>query len=293
MKRRTTLVALTLALVVSIFAGCGASERDDSSSSKAVTTVTTASETTTSSEETVTTVTTASSVETAESKTEITTEATTAESEPEESKAPENASRVVLDVKNIQMLPELPRGSEITSAAMVLNYYGIECDKMDLLEYLPMVKKPASGFWVTPNDAFCGDPRESTDSYGCFSPVIIKTINDYFSANSITGYTIVDLKRSKLDVLCDEIKNGNPVIVWATNDMEEADFSVSWENAPDSGVIWAINENCLVLIGYDNEKDTVILSDPANPNGNVEYPKDLFYKAYQKFAREAIALHKT
>lgn len=80
------------------------------------------------------------------------------------------ASRVVLPVENIQQNPELPTGSEITSAAIVLNYYGIKCDKTDLLNYLPMSKRPADSTapWVNPNDYFCGDPRETDNSYGCY-----------------------------------------------------------------------------------------------------------------------------
>ena len=55
----------------------------------------------------------------------------------------EDSLRVVLPVENIQQLPELPAGCEITSTTIALNYeLGITESKMDMVSYLPMDKWP-------------------------------------------------------------------------------------------------------------------------------------------------------
>ena len=42
--------------------------------------------------------------------------------------------KILLDVPTILQKPELPRGCEVTSLAMMLNYAGIEVNKMELAE---------------------------------------------------------------------------------------------------------------------------------------------------------------
>lgn len=207
--------------------------------------------------------------------------------------APANQSRVVLPVKNVQQLPELPTGCEITSATIALNYYGFNVTKMQMLEYLPMVAEPdRNGVWVSPNEAFLGDPRLET-SYGCYSGALTKAIETYFKANSITGYTVEDADVKSFEELYEYIDKGDPVIIWASIEMQDIErVETVWRTRDKQRLYWLANEHCLVLIGYDKDKDTVILSDPLDPKGTVEYSRAVVEKAYQQMQKQSLVIHK-
>lgn len=199
--------------------------------------------------------------------------------------------RVVLDVINIQQLPELPAGCEITSTTIVLNYEGIEVDKMTLLDYLPRVGYPVEGErWDSPWEKFIGDP--TSDRYGCYSPVIIKTVNAFFESNDITSYEVIDISGSSIKELYAQIDKGHPVIVWATAFMKKSWLGPSWELKDGSTFRWRVKEHCLVLIGYDTGADTVILSDPFDERGTVEYDASLFEKRYKELYEQALVIQK-
>ena len=207
-------------------------------------------------------------------------------------KKPSEETRVVLDVKNIQQLPELPAGCEVTSTTIVMNYEGIKVDKMTLLSYLPMMQWPdKNDRWASPWDVFVGNPKLSY--YGCYSPVIIKTVENAFEASDITSYEVVDLSGSTLEELYAQIDDGHPVIVWATMFMKESYTGrSSWTLQDGSTFHWRSNEHCLVLIGYDLEKNTVILSDPYDERGTVEYDADLFETRYEELYEQALIIRR-
>lgn len=276
------------------------SDSETFSQSSMETTLTSESEASTSTETSVTTVTEV----TTESTTITTAETTTANTTSTEatsdnvttSKVIEEVvdvpTRVVLNVENIQQLPELPAGCEITSTTIVLNHLGFNVDKMDLMDYMPMMKaKDANGRWESPWNVFVGSPEYNY--YGCYSPVIKSTIENYFNSNNITGYEVVDMKDSLVYELYEEIDNGNPVIVWATIKMSRSKSGNSWILQDGSSYTWVAGEHCLVLIGYDLVQDTVILSDPYDSRGTVEYPRETFEKRYTELFNQALVVKKT
>lgn len=201
-------------------------------------------------------------------------------------------SKIVLPVKNIQQMPELPAGCEITSTTMVLNYYGFNVSKMDMLKYLPIVEAPnENGVWASPWEVFVGNPK--LNWYGCYSPVIKKTINNYWKAEKVTGYEVEDLSHLEFVNLYGEIEKGNPVIIWASVDMVDINTDGdSWILKDGSKFNWTHKEHCLVLIGFDAKEDTVTLSDPWNPNGTVEYPRATVQKVYEQMGKQALVIHK-
>lgn len=271
--KKMTAVVLSIALLVVNLAGCSNRNDLENSESKVETTITTS---TTSSTTTTTTTTT-------QKQSTTTTKSKSISDYP---------SRVVLPVKNIQQMPELPAGCEITSTTMVLNYYGFNVNKMDMLKYLPIAEAPdENGIWDSPWEVFIGNPK--LNRYGCYSPVIKKTINNYWKAEKITGYEVEDLSHLEFVNLYGEIEKGNPVIIWASIDMVDINTDGdSWILKDGSKFNWTHKEHCLVLIGFDVKKDTVILSDPWDPRGTVEYPRATVQKVYEQMGKQALAIHK-
>ena len=147
-----------------------------------------------------------------------------------------------------------------------------------------------NGKWASPWDVFVGDPH--LNYYGAYSPVIVKTINNYWAKNGVTGYTVKDLSGSSVEDLYAEIDVGNPVIVWATCSMLPSKPGRSWILQNGTTFNWIAGEHCLVLIGYDTEKNSVVLSDPYDARGTVEYPRETFEKRFTELHKQALVIHK-
>ncbi len=94
-----------------------------------------------------------------------------------------------LAVPIVKQNPELPNGCEITSLTAILNYYGIDVDKMTLTnEYLPaspVTKKGNQLYGPDPYKAYAGDPTKKDDGYYVFADPIVEVANQVlFEHNS-------------------------------------------------------------------------------------------------------------
>lgn len=204
--------------------------------------------------------------------------------EQPESKAQVSTSgnRVQLPVAFISQLPELPSGCEITSLAMVFQYLGYEVNKETLSDtYLPKGPVGVTDF----NNAFVGNPRDK-NGYGSYANAIVTAANSYLSAvkgthmvYNMTGYT--------KEALYNEVKAGVPIIIWGTINNTEPYYTSSWI-VNGQTIRWLAGEHCFVLIGYDTDKNTVIVNDPLN--GIMEYDSELFFIRYQQMFSQAIAI---
>lgn len=171
---------------------------------------------------------------------------------------------LVLEVKNIQMLPELPAGSEITSAAIALNYFGVKVDKMDLINYLPMA---SSG---DPNEVFVGNPTVK-GSY-CYPGALKKCIENYLKANNISRLEVVDTVID-FDALTGEIYNDGLVLLWVTEEMKS------------TGAM-----NCSVMNGYNLNENFIIINDPNDFIQNIYYPREQVEAAYKQMGSMALVI---
>lgn len=197
-----------------------------------------------------------------------------------------------LEFKNIQQLPELPAGCEITSATMALNYYGFNVTKIQMLNHLEIDDDWSNGKGPNPWRTFAGNPRKSY--YGAYAPVIEKAINSYFDSIGENGFRAKFVMWKSMDDMYAHIDNGDPVIVWATIKMSSVVYKNSWIDKKTGDLIkFPGGEHCLVLIGYDKDKKTVILSDPYDKRGTVEYSEELFLKRYKQLDSQTVIIQKS
>lgn len=189
----------------------------------------------------------------------------------------------MLNVPCILQNPELPTGCEITSLTIVLNYLGITADKCDLADnYL---EKGEIGSTL-PYIAFVGEPRDPK-SFGCYSPVIVKTANRYLELMG-SGLRATDLSGSTFESLFDVIDNGNPIIIWATINMDKPYYLSQTWYVDGTEFRWKRREHCLVLTGYDVGQNIVYVADPMK--GNVTYPLDVFKDRYEQMYSQAVVI---
>lgn len=204
--------------------------------------------------------------------------------------APKAPTSKILPVQNIQQLPELQAGCEITSASIVLKYLGFPVTKTSLLPFLAKSNdfKTTGGKLYGPNPwkTFAGDPQ--SDRYGCYAPVISDAMNFYLlSAGS--GRCAYDITGTPVDGLYSLLDNGIPSIVWVTTSMQEPTAGPAWY-LTDTGkpFQWTLKEHAMVLIGYNGNK--AVFSDPFDPKGTVSYDKSLFQQRYEQLGSQAIVV---
>lgn len=188
-----------------------------------------------------------------------------------------------LSVNNILQNPELPTGCEVTSLTIVLNHLGFNVDKCYMVDhYLPWTTT-----WDSINTHFIGNPR-SIHGCGCNAPVIVDTANRYLSDNG-NKYTAVNKTGSSPSQLYELVKNGYPVMVWATIGMQDTYVSGSW-TAVDTGenIVFMKREHCLVLTGYDKTGGTVTFCDPMV--GVASYSMSTFETRYGQLGNQAVII---
>lgn len=177
--------------------------------------------------------------------------------------------------------PDLPTGCEVTSLTMVLNFYGINCDKCEIADnYLDKGEVGKVNFW----EAFEGDPRDE-NSFGCYSPVIVNAANKVLNAYG-SPLKAVDISGKELSELFTYVDKNTPVIVWGTQDCRPGHYSVTW-NVNGEDLTWFTPEHCMVLVGYDNQ--SVSVADPLY--GDIRsYDKATFESRYNSLFRQAIII---
>lgn len=197
----------------------------------------------------------------------------------------------LLHVPFFSQIDEFPTGCESVSAAMLLNYYDFDVAPGAFIDdFLPLGNAPEEdlyGNWYgcDPWEAFPGDPR-SDFGWGCYSPVIERALNNCLSG---TGYRAERLSDVPLETLCtDYIDCGNPVLVWATINMDTPRESITWV-VPETGreITWVSPMHCLVLTGYDPE--SYIFNDPLAGEA-IRYDKADVECAYAALYEQAVVI---
>jgi len=187
-----------------------------------------------------------------------------------------------IDVNELLQEPELPSGCEVTSLTADLNYLGYSIDKMTMVDkYLDMGEIGLTN----PYEAFVGTPDDN-GSYGCFAPVIVKCANKFLKDEGFQ-HLAYDYSGNELQNLFQQIDLGNPVIIWATIDMNDTYNSAVWE-IDGENIYFPANEHCLLLTGYDYEQSVVYIMDPMV--GNVTYDMALFNYRFHQIGSQAVVI---
>ncbi|PEX37971.1 hypothetical protein COK00_30545 [Bacillus cereus] len=199
-----------------------------------------------------------------------------------------NDEKIILsNVPFIQQLPELDRGCEVTSLAMMLQYAGITMDKMKLANEIKKVDFMNDGVRGNPNEGFVGNIYTFSESgYGVYHGPLFQLAKKYLpnKAVDLTGKSIEEMYKS--------VKAGQPVVM-ITNatfaPLDEAEFTIWETNSGDVSITY--NEHCVVLIGYD--KEFVYIRDPLSESLDVKVPRENFEKAWIQMGSQAISYVKS
>lgn len=196
--------------------------------------------------------------------------------------APLPESFQIPDFPMIYQLPELPTGCEVTALAMILNYYGLEIDKVQLAEeYLPTLSAQffygEDGRLYGPDleEYFVGDPA-TEGGYVCGVGAILTAADAYLTSQG-SDLQPTDATGTLPEELYRLVSQNTPVLVWVTIGMEERQPTEGWYTEEGEFQEWSVNDHGAVLVGYS--PDTVTIADPLA--GLVEYSRSAFESVYQ------------
>lgn len=192
----------------------------------------------------------------------------------------------IADVPRIGQYPELFRGCEVTSLTMLLNYKGLEVNKLELAEKIN--KEPFiftlddTQYNGNPHQGFVGDiySRENP-GYGVYNEPIYELLKQYIGgeALNLTGADFQDLYYY--------INKNSPVWVIINTrfkHLDETEFQYLKTTRGDVKITY--REHSVLITGYD---DTYIYyNDPMYPDMTNKKNKNEFIKAWEQMGKQAI-----
>ncbi len=194
---------------------------------------------------------------------------------------------VLIDAPVINQLPELPRGCEVTSLAMLLQDAGVEVDKMTLAKE---INKEPTPYQVTngvvhfghPNDGFVGDMYSfQNPGLGVYHKPIKDLAEQYLPGN------ILDLTGADFQELAIHLSDERPVwvIINTTYKKLPANYFQTWQT-PSGPVDITYKEHSVLLTGYD--KDYIYFNDPLTGEKNKKAPLKDFEESWVQMGSQAI-----
>lgn len=198
-----------------------------------------------------------------------------------------NGITLIKDVPLILQKPELDRGCEVTSLAMLLQHAGVDAGKMELAEKIKKVNTPYKKengvyYYGNPNDGFVGDIYTFDNmGYGVYHGPVAELAEQYLPGQIVdmTGDTFEDILR--------KVEKGKPVWIIINADFKalpDSEFR-TW-NTPSGQVEITWKEHSVVITGFD--KENVYFNDPLYNKKNRKMPLENFKAAWEQMGSQAI-----
>ena len=188
----------------------------------------------------------------------------------------------LINVPLIAQNPELPRGCEVTSLAMLLNHAGIAVDKMTLAEQIKKVPFEENELKGNPNDGFVGSMYTfDQPGLGVYHVPIFELAEQYLPNR------IIDLTGSNFEEILKNIDSGKPIWVIANTwySYVPETYWYTWKTSGGDIQI-TYKEHSVVLTGYDETH--VYFNDPLAVIKDRRVLKREFEKAYNQMGKQAI-----
>ena len=198
-----------------------------------------------------------------------------------------NQKSSLIDVPIISQLPELPRGCEVTSLAMLLAHAGVIVDKMELAfkikkDDTPYEEKDGKIYYGHPNNGFIGDMyNRKNPGLGVYHKPIFELAEQYMPGR------MLDLTGEEFFTIEKHVANGYPVWVIINtkyNRLPDSAF-ITW-HTPEGPTKITYHEHAAVITGFD--ANYVYVNDPLTVEKNKKIPKEAFISAWVQMGRQAI-----
>lgn len=197
-------------------------------------------------------------------------------------------NEVTLHAPKLSQYPELPRGCEVTSLAMLLNYFEFDTTKLKLAE---QVAKDTTPFKQEKNKTTFGNPHIgfvgsmyslSKHGYGVYHEPIAELAKKY------AGERVVDFSGGSFYEILESLNDNQPVWVIINTHYKKlpSHFFQKWETS--SGPIWiTLKEHSVLVTGYDD--NYIYFNDPL-AGITKKAPIREFHDAWVQMGKQAITI---
>ncbi|GGE40550.1 hypothetical protein GCM10011391_19150 [Pullulanibacillus camelliae] len=197
-------------------------------------------------------------------------------------------SEAHLNVPLIKQLPELPRGCEVTSLAMLLNYAGYSVSKETLAK---QVKKDPTPYKKTNGHVHFGNPNHgfvgAMDTFdkpglGVYHGPIAELAERYM------GERVIDLTGKSFSTVLKQLAEGAPV--WIINNTLFTKLSDTyWEkwSTPEGPIEITYKEHSVLVTGYDNQ--WIYFNDPLAGKKDRRIKRASFIEGWKQMGSQAIS----
>ena len=189
-----------------------------------------------------------------------------------------NCNYKIQNVKCIAQNPELPRGCEVTSLAMMLNYNGIKVSKMELAKEVKKIP-----YKEDPNKGFIGNMYNMRQfGFGVYHTPIAELAEKYVPGK------VIDFTGSDFEDIYYYLLKNKPV--WVINNTS---FNVLGEDSfrywdtPSGKVRITYSEYSVLVTGVDERH--VYINDPLTGTSRA-LNKNNFIKGWIQMGRQCVVV---
>ncbi len=190
----------------------------------------------------------------------------------------------IISAPEIEQNPDLPNGCEVTSLAMLLNYYHHDVTKNQLGREVKHVSSfPGKGYRGNPNVGFVGYMSIANAGWCVFHGPLTDLAKKYDAQ-------AVDYTGSSLKQVLIQVSRGRPVVVWTSLDFKPVNDMQTWKT-PQGKVHVTPSSHCVLVTGYDKKQNLVYINDPLGGK-NDAVPMGPFEQVYNQQGRQAVFIKK-
>lgn len=200
---------------------------------------------------------------------------------------PTVSNRAMLDVPLVMQNPELRYGCEVTSLTMMLQFAGVNTNKMELFSAIKKdhdpIQRARNGdiiSWGDPADGFVGDMTGKRAGYAVFDKPMEELVNRYLPGRA------VNLTNRSFDEVLQHVSKGFPVVVWTTGDYRLPDRPESWSHGNET-ITSPLDLHAVVLVGFDEQN--VYINDPLSARKQHAVNKQQFIGSWKALQSRAIS----
>lgn len=191
-----------------------------------------------------------------------------------------NSKKVTLDAPHISQLPELERGCEVTTLAMLLQHAGKDVGKMELSKEIDRVPFEKDGQKGHPGEGFVGNMKTMDEpGLGVYHGPVAQLGEKYLPGK------ILDLKGEGFKEVEKHVQDGRPVwvLVPSTFAVVPEKHWETWNTKKGKEKITYKWHS--MVIGFDD--DNVYVNDPLEGK-NEKLSKEEFVAGWEQFGKQAI-----
>lgn len=194
---------------------------------------------------------------------------------------------VHLDAPLVKQYPELPRGCEVTSLTMLLQYHDMNSDKMTLAE---QVAKDPTTFKSDGDTIYFGNPHKgfvgnmyslNEPGYGVYHEPIETLAKKY------AGDRVINFTGDSFYKILEHLNEDRPVWIITNTTYKKLpqEYFQTWQT-PDGPELITMKEHSVLVTGYDHE--FIYFNDPIS--GKKKAPISDFREAWVQMGKQAITI---